>query len=57
MRTYLMTYDNFRDYCQMEFSSDHRAGSKANLQDAKDELVRKLGHSARNYDVIKVDLI
>lgn len=55
MRTYLMTYDNFRDYCQMEFSSDHRAGSKANLQDAKNELVSKLGRNAKYYEIIKVD--
>jgi len=40
MRTYLLTYDNGRDYLQMEFSSDFRLNSTGNRADAEKAMVK-----------------
>ncbi len=45
-RKYLASTDNGHDYSSFEFYSEHRAGSKANLEDAKAEMRRKFGRSA-----------
>lgn len=52
----MLNYDDGRDFCQIEFSSDYKAGSKANLEDARKEL-RKRGKQARNYEITSIELI
>lgn len=44
MRKYIATFDNGHDYFTVEFESEHRAGSKANAEDAKYALRRKHGY-------------
>ena len=45
MRTYLLTYDNGRDYLQMEFSSDFRLNSKGNKADAEKAMQKRSRYS------------
>ena len=45
MRTYLLTYDNGRDYLQMEFSSDFRLNSKENRADAEKAMQKRSPYS------------
>ena len=43
MRKYLATFDNGHDYFEVEFESEHRAGSKANAEDARYTMKQKHG--------------
>lgn len=43
MRKYLATFDNGHDYFEVEFESEHRAGSKANAEDARWAMKQKYG--------------
>ena len=45
MKTYLLTYDNGRDYLQMEFSSDFRLNSKGNRADAEKAMQKRSRYS------------
>lgn len=42
MRTYIATCDNGHDYFSLEYKSEHKNNSKANMQDAINQL-RKCG--------------
>ena len=46
-RKYIAMFDNGHDYFTVEYYSSHRAGSKANAEDAKDAMHRKLGWSRK----------
>lgn len=45
-RLYQACWDDGHDYGCFEFYSDHRANSKANIEDAKTECARKYGQGA-----------
>ena len=47
-KKYLAYYDNGHDYGEFEFYSTHRAGSKGNLEDAKEEAESRYGKRARS---------
>lgn len=44
-RHYMAWVDTGRDYIEFEFTSTHRAGSKANFEDAKRQYKRRHGHN------------
>ena len=44
-RQYTAHADTGRDYISFEFYSEHRANSKANIEDAKAYYKRKHGHT------------
>lgn len=44
MRNYLAFWDDGHDYGEFEFTSYHRANSKANIQDAKDTAISRYGY-------------
>lgn len=46
-RLYRAFYDNGHDYGEFEFYSSHRAGSKANFEDAKNTMMKNYSY----YDV------
>ena len=43
-RDYIAQYDDGHDYGVLFFTSTHRAGSKANLDDARAQACKKYGH-------------
>ena len=45
MRKYLADYDDGHDFGTFEFYSEHRANSKANIEDAKSEARKRYGHA------------
>lgn len=47
--------DTGRDFITFEFSSDHRAGSKANIADAQAEYKRLHGHKVKVTKTILID--
>lgn len=47
LRHYMANADTGRDYIEFEFTSEHRAGSKANHEDAKNYFRRKHGHGIK----------
>ena len=51
-RNYIAMYDDGHDYGVFEFSSTHRAKSKANYEDARAEAKRKYGFKRANCIVI-----
>lgn len=51
-RNYIAMYDDGHDYGVFEFSSTHRANSKANIEDATIEAKRKYGFKRANSIVI-----
>lgn len=56
-RTYVACYDDGHDFGEFEFYSGHRAGSKANLDDAKATARRKYGHHrAQQIEIYQVYL-
>jgi hypothetical protein len=44
-RTYIARIDTGRDFVYFVFYSEHRANSKANIEDAKKTYKRKHGHN------------
>lgn len=52
-RTYLGIYDTGHDFVEFEYSSTHKKGSKANLQDAISHLRRHLGRKHACIDRIR----
>jgi len=54
LRKYLASTDDGHDYSSFEFYSEHRAGSKANMEDAKAEAQRKYGHRAKYLRITKI---
>ena len=54
MRNYLARCDDGHDYFEFEFCSDHRANSKANLEDAKNYYRRH--HGKRKFTIIETRL-
>lgn len=49
IRIYMATFDTGTDYTCVEYSSEHRNGSKANIADAKHEARRKHGRATANW--------
>lgn len=49
IRTYIATFDTGTDFTCIEYSSEHRNGSKANAADARREARRKRGRAAANW--------
>lgn len=47
LRHYMAYADTGRDYVSFEFASEHRANSKANIEDAVREYRRKHGHKIK----------
>ena len=45
LRKYMATYDTGHDYGSFEFYSNHRAGSKANLEDAISQARKTMSYS------------
>ena len=45
MRSYIAFYDDGHDYGEFDFCSDHRANSKANIEDAKYTALRLYGYN------------
>jgi hypothetical protein len=57
MRRYLASYDEGHDYGTFEFWSDHRANSKANLEDAKRKAISMYGYArGKRMEIIKTEL-
>ncbi len=54
LRKYLANTDDGHDYSSFEFYSEHRATSKANLEDAKAEARRKYGRRAQYMTITSV---
>lgn len=54
-RKYRAFWDDGHDYGDFEFYSKHRAGSKANLEDAYNEYRKKHGYS--RYKAIEITSI
>ena len=55
---YLAIYDDGRGYGEFEFDSEHRANSKANLEDAKKKSISKYGYKrAKQINIIQVQII
>lgn len=46
-RIYSAQADTGRDFVEFQFTSSHRAGSKANFEDAKMEYRRMHGHGVK----------
>lgn len=56
IRRYLAMYDDGHDYGSFTFESVHRAGSKANKEDAWSAAVRILGYNrVRQIKIIKIE--
>lgn len=51
-RLYIAYWDDGHDYGEFEFYSTHRANSKANIDDAYSEYLKKYGHSMYRYITI-----
>ena len=49
MRRYEIYADNGHDGFTLEYYSEHRAGSNANLEDARKELVKRFGWWAKSF--------
>lgn len=56
LRNYIAWADTGRDFIDFEFSSEHRSGSKANFQDAKDTYKRKHGYR-ENIKILNTSLL
>ena len=54
MRKYLANYDDGHDYGSFEFYSSHRAGSKANIEDAKSSARNQFGRISRGWEITSV---
>ena len=54
-RKYLAIYDNGNSTGEFEFYSKHRAGSKANLEDAQSKAKRIYGSSKNITDIYLLD--
>lgn len=55
---YLAIYDDGHDYGEFEFDSEHRANSKANLDDAKKKAISKYGYKrTKQINIIQVQII
>lgn len=52
MRKYEIYADNGHDGLTIEYYSTHRAGSNANLEDARKELNKRFGWWAKTYTLI-----
>lgn len=56
IRYYIAMYDDGHDYGSFTFSSEHRAGSKANMEDARNHVLRVLGYRrASQIEIIKIE--
>lgn len=53
-RNYLCSCDDGHDYFSFEFKSNHRAGSKANEEDAKKYYRKHYGR--RNFKIVSIAL-
>ena len=57
-RKYIAYYDDGHDYDDFEFYSSHRAGSKANLGDAKREAISRYGYKRASYiEIYRTELV
>lgn len=57
MRNYIVTYWVGGDHDELEFSSDHRAGSRANREDAMRNIRRRKGsYVANRVEIIDIYL-
>lgn len=56
-KRYLAHYDTGHDYGEFEFFSSHRAGSRANMEDAKKEARRRYGKHSRYMQITATYLI
>ena len=57
MKKYLAMLDNGHDYTSIEYYSEHRNGSKANLEDCKKEMVKRWGYkAAQSYKITSTEL-
>lgn len=57
-RKYRLIYDDGHDYGEIEYWSEHRNNSKANLEDAKKELARRYGwHRANQLTITQTYLV
>ena len=57
MRYYTMVIDDGHDIAYVVYQSEHRNGSKANLEDARDTLNRKYGwREAKHWRIIDTRL-
>ena len=56
-REYIAYTDDGHDFGEFLFDSEHRAGSKANKEDARQEAIRKYGYRGANqFRIIKTEL-
>ena len=51
-KLYRAIYDDGHDFGEIEYWSEHRNNSKANLEDAKKELIKKFGWNRAKYLII-----
>lgn len=49
IRKYIATFDTGTDFTCVEYRSEHRNGSKANVADARHEARRKHGRAAADW--------
>ena len=54
-RQYTAQADTGRDYIECQFWSEHRAGSRANFDDARAEYRRRHGHAPRILRTVRDD--
>lgn len=55
MRKYRAIVDDGRDYFEVEFYSEYRANSQKNLEDARQELIKKYRYKhAKNWKIIQI---
>ena len=55
-RHYIAFCDNGHDYFEIEFTSYHRANSRANLEDAKRQIATRYGRKPNTYDILETVL-
>ncbi len=56
-RKYIATLDDGHDYLSIEFSSEHKAGSKANKDDCKQTMIKRWGYKeAQRWKIMNVTL-
>ena len=57
MKKYLAMLDNGHDFTSIEYYSEHKNGSKANMEDCKKEIVKKWGYkAAQSYKITSTEL-
>lgn len=53
-RKYTAYVDTGTDYITTEFESEHRKGSKANMEDCKNAMARRYGWTAHRWRILNI---